>query len=723
MNLILKSAASLLIMVTLLSCGERSEVSSENPLLESWDTPFEIPPFERIKADHYVEAFEVAFAEQLADVERIVSDSTEVSFASVIVALDHSGSRMLDLKDLFEMSEAAISNSDWVRVGEIVKPRISQVRDSVLMNAALFDKVNEVYKKRESLNLNEVDAYLLERTYRKFVRGGALLEAEQKSRLAEINSTIAALSSRFSANLIAENDKTYLNLGAKDLEGLDSDTRSIAKREAESRGLRDRWVITLNPSSMIPFLTHSERRDLREKIYKAYLSRGANGDAYDNQEIVKQVSELRLERAKLLGYKNHAEYVISQQMATTPEAAYDLLNRVWEPALEGAQRERDALQKLLTKDDDIATLESWDWWYYSEKLRKDEFNLSSETLRPYFSLGGVRTGIFTLANRLYGVTFRPAIVPQYDPSCSSYEVLDRDGSHLGVLYFDLYARPSKGQGAWCGNLREQRTDGAYRVTPVVAVVCNFSAPVKDQPTLLSLEQVETLFHEFGHAMHFLMQNVDYRSLSAATVEGDFVEFPSQVMENWAFEPEMLRMYALHHRTARPLTDQMVANIGKMSKFNKGYETVAYTAAALLDLDLQSLETFDDFNIKDFEFDSLRKGRGLIREIEPRYHLTYFSHLFTYDYSAGYYFYLWSEVLDQDCFDLFKSRGDIFSRELADKLRKEVLRRGSEVSGAELYRNFKGGDPSEIPMLKSKGLYKETPPMVDSINIKNLKQGE
>ncbi len=714
MSNILKSLVALVIMTSFLSCNQQDKVADSNPLLESWDTPFGIPPFERIKADHYLEAFEVAFEEQLAEVERIVSDTTEVSFHSVIVALDSSGERLLDLKDLFEMTEAAISDSDWVRVGEIVKPRISEVRDSVLMNGALFEKVKTVYDMRKKLKLNAVDGRLLEKTYSRFVRGGALLDAEQKVRLAEINSRIAAMSSRFSANLIAENDRYFLDLGVKDLEGLNNDLKSVAKEEAERRGLSNRWVFSLSPTMMTPFLAQSVRRDLREQLYKAYLMRGSNGGENDNREIVKEVTQLRQERARLLGYKNHAEYVISEQMALTPKAAYELLDRVWTPALECAKLERDELQLLLEVDNKDAKLEPWDWWFYTERRRNKEFKLNEESVRQYFSLGGVRSGIFTLANRLYGITFRPAAVPLYEPSCSTFEVLDRDGTHLGVLYLDLYARPSKGQGAWCGNLREQRHDGGDRVTPVVAVVCNFPKPMGNTPSLLTMNQVETLFHEFGHALHFLFQDVDYRSLSSALVEGDFVEFPSQVMENWAFEPEMLRKYALHHRTSRPMTDEMMGKISKMKMLNQGYETVSYTAAAILDLDLQMLEDLDGFDLERFEQESLRERRGLIAEIEPRYHLPYFSHLFTYDYSAGYYFYLWSEVLDQDCFELFKSRGDIFSSELAERLRREVLKRGGEARGGELYRNFKGEDPSEMAMLRSKGLLPKEEPVVDSL---------
>ncbi len=684
-------------------------MSRSNPLLESWDTPFNIPPFEQIRADHYLEAFDVAISEQRSEIEVIVSESTAVTFEDVIVALDRSGGRLQDLGDLFEMCEMAISSEDWVRVGETVKPRISVAMDSVWMNDKLFGRVQKLYNDRDSLKLNDLDMHLLERTYRRFVRGGAELSAENKSRLMDINSRLATLSSRFATNLIADSDAKYLDLGVKDLDGLNNDQKRLMSDEAKRRGLDKRWIVTLNPASMTPFLTNSTRRDLREKIYSAYLKRGANGNEYDNRAIVAEMTALRQERAKMLGYESHAEYVITEQMAGSAAAAYELLDSAWEPALKRATKERDDLQVLLEKDIEGAKLEPWDWWYYAEKSRSEEADLDDEKLRPFFSIDGVRVGIFTLANRLYGITFRPVFVPLYDPSCVAYEVIDRNGTHLGVLYFDLYARPNKSYGAWCGNLREQqRTKDGERVAPVVAITCNFPQPSGTLPTLLSLTEVETLFHEFGHALHFIFQDVAYRSMSAERVEGDFVEFPSQVMENWALAPEMLRLYALNFRTNVVMSDDMMGKIAKAQRMNQGFETLSYLSAALLDLELQMTSSLDDFEVESFEEKVLRKKRGLIREIEPKYHLSYFAHPFVYDYSAGYYFYLWSEVLDKDCFALFRSSGDIFSRGLADKLRTEVLERGSEMSGRDLYRRFKGSDPEREPMLRAKGLIEDEP---------------
>ncbi len=705
MKNIFRTIAIIITMSTLISCNNKAAQSTSNPLLEPWDTPFEIAPFDKIEAEHYIEAFELAFLQQRDEIEKITQNEDEPSFENVIFALDGAGIRLDELNDLFEMSSAAISTPEYQRVSEILTPQISAAKDSVWMNDKLFERVKAVYENMDNAELDEQQKRLTEKFYTKFVRGGAELNEDLKKELATINSEIAALSTKFSNNLIIENDAFILHLeDSKDLAGIPADIKIGAQEEAERRGFENGWVFGLNPTSMTPFLTYAKNRELREELYRAYLKRGANGGESDNREIVKRVSELRQQRAKILGYENHAEYVISQQMAGSAKEAYSLLDKIWTPALEKAKEERDALEKLLQEDHEGAKLEPWDWWYYAEKLRQDEYNFSTEMVRQFMPVDGVRAGAFILANRLFGLSFRPTTVPQYDPTCLAFEVIDRDGTHLGVLYFDLFARSTKGQGAWCGNLREQRTDGGDRITPVVAIVCNFPKPTEGTPSLLNIEQVETLFHEFGHALHFLFQNVDYRGLSS--VEGDFVEFPSQVMENWAFEPELLKQYAISYRTHNIMDTKFMQNIQKSRLFNQGYETLSLTASALLDLDLQSLTDLTNFDVESFENEMLREKRGMISEIEPRYHLPYFAHLFTYDYSAGYYFYLWAEVLDKDCFAQFKQSGDIFSRTLSDKLRNEILRRGGEADGMTLYKNFKGKAPSQIPMLEARGLYKE-----------------
>ncbi|MFR9651747.1 MAG: M3 family metallopeptidase [Rikenellaceae bacterium] len=694
-------------MSAAISCAtDKSGVAKINPLLDDnmrWETPYGIAPFEQIKADHYLAAVDLAVEELGADIESIVGSDKKPTFDNTIVAFDRAGWRLKGLKDLFEMSEASISTPDYQRVSEVVTPQFIAAWDSVYMNEELFDRIESINRAVESgeVKLNRLDARLLDKIYRRFVKGGSLLSSEQKQQLAQINSQIALLSTRFTHNLIAENDNNFITLTSAQLKGIPQTTRSLAALEAKRKGV-DGWAFTLTPTSVIPVLTLCEDRSVREQIYKAYQNRGSES----NHEIVKEVTKLRQQRAQLLGYRDHADYVISDQMAGSVEAVYKQLDStgIWKPALERAIEERKVLERQFAKDHKNEQFEAWDWRYYTERIRNNQFSLSSTDLRNYFAIDGVRTGMFTLANRLYGVDFRPTTAPLYDPDCMVYELVDKDHTLLGVLYLDLYARPTKAQGAWCGNLREQSyNDDGERVIPIVAIVCNFPRPSSDsEPLLLDQEQVETLFHEFGHALHFLMQDVKYQTLAA--VEGDFVEFPSQVMENWAFEPEMLRMYAVHNRTGKPITEQIISNIVRAKGFNQGYEVLSVLSAALLDLDLQRLpiDSLETLDIDSFTRERLNDQRGLISQIDPRYQLYNFAHLFSYDYSAGYYFYLWAEMLDKELFAEFKRSGDLFSKPIADKMRAEVLERGGERSGKEMTHSLIGRDPSAEPLLKSKG---------------------
>ncbi|MFR9620002.1 MAG: M3 family metallopeptidase [Rikenellaceae bacterium] len=688
-------------MSTLISCdGGGASRRRENPLMAEWDTPFGIAPLDRIVASDYIEAFDEAIAHYLGEVDSIVNNAAAPTFKNVIVALDGAGVRFAELRDLYEMGEAAQASDEYRRTSEVLLPRISAADDAVWMNEALFEKVRTIH--RTCRSFRDADRRLTERIYNKFVRGGALLSAEQKGRLAEINAEESTLCMEYTHNLIAENESFILNLNSKQIGGIPINTRFAARAEAESRGLKDRWVFTLSPSSMIPFLTNSTDRDLREALYRAYNRRGANGNEHDNQQIIRRVARLRQERAAILGYDNHAEYVISDQMAKSVDSVYRLLNNVWSAALRKTRAEMKLLTTHFLKDHPGEELEAWDWWYYSQKVRNIQFGYTDESLGPYMTVDNVRNGAFVLANKLYGLSFRPVDVPFYDPLCRAYEVLDRDTRHLGVLYLDLFARSGKNQGAWCGNLRAQRYDGAERIDPIVAVVCNFAPASASQPSQLTMEQVETLFHEFGHALHFLLQDVPYRTL--AQVEGDFVEFPSQVMENWAFHPDMLREYAFHYSSKKVLPDDIIKKIERSKEYNKGFETVSYLASALLDLDLHTLpiEECDSLDIALFEERALVTDRDLVSAVAPKYHLTNFPHIFTYDYSAGYYFYIWAEVLDQDCFEVFKQSGSVFSTDVARRLRSEILERGGSADGMTLYRNFKGDEPSAEAMMRAKG---------------------
>ena len=469
--------------------------------------------------------------------------------------------------------------------------------------------------------------------------------------------------------------------------------------------MNDAWVVTLDAPSRIPFLTYSTQRDLREQLYKAYIDRCNEGSEYDNRSLVNDFARLRNEKARLLGYPSYAAYVTADEMAGTPAAVYELLNEVWTPALDRAKEEMAEMNAMLQRDVPGATFEPWDWWYYAEKVRKDKYALDDATLRPYFSLENVREGAFSLANRLYGITFRPLVAPVYHKDCSVYEVLDVDGTHLGVLYFDFFPRSGKSSGAWCTAFRSQRYEGDERIAPVVAIVCNFTPPTKLTPSLLTLDEVQTLFHEFGHGLHALFADVKYRSLGR--VEGDFVELPSQIMENWATEPEVLRHYAINYTTGEVIPERLIKRIRESGKFNQGFIVTELVAAALTDMDIHAITEYEPFDVNEFEADAVYGRRGLIPQIQPRYRYPYFLHIFDGGYASGYYFYIWAQVLDKDAFRAFEQTGDVFDRATARKFRT-LLSRGGSADGMTLYRDFRGADPDKRAMLVACGLMEELP---------------
>ncbi|MFI3282248.1 MAG: M3 family metallopeptidase [Rikenellaceae bacterium] len=703
-------------MITSSSCGSDSSTRNNPLLTKEWDTPYNIAPLDKIIAADYMPALEVAIIEQNRIIAEIVSDSTELTFESVIVALDNSDIMISDIFNIFSMIEASNTSPKLAKVNGEMMPKLAMQQDFVLFNEELFAKVKGVWDIRHDLKLDPLQLRLTEKIYDKFVRGGALLDETPKARLAVINEDIAELRVKFSQNLLAETNDFVLELKRAQLDGLPNAVRDIAQQEGQRRGLDQTWVITLKQSSFVPFMTYSKKRELREQLYKAYINRGKQSNKYDNREIIEQVTKLRLEKARILGFENYAEYVTSTQMAGTPKAAYELLDEIWTPAIEMAKRDLEAMEEFFSKDHKEGEIEPWDWLYYSEVVREKEFALKSETLRNYFPVEGVRNGTFVLANRLYGLTFRPIITPQYGENCVSYEVIDVNGAALGLLHMDLYARPTKGQGAWCGFIREQRYEDGERVMPIVSISTNFSLPKEGGKTLLSMEEVETLFHEFGHALHFLFQDVKYRGLSE--VEGDFVELPSQIMENWALEPEVLKLYAFHHSTGDVIPNNVLKNYTLSKLHNQGYAILEVAASALLDLDLHTLTDLEFFDVDIFRRGSLNGGRGLIEQIEPRYNLPYFSHLFTFDYASGYYFYLWAEVLDKDIYERFKLSGDLFNRTLANKFRSEILERGGGEDGMVMFRNFAGESPSREPFLIAKGLM-ERPKTEEELEAERL----
>lgn len=688
------------------SCNKEKPLG-ENPFFTQWDTPYGVPPFDRIRPGHFMPALERGMSLQEAEIDAITSNNDEPTFENVILAYDASGQMLARTALVFGMLCEAETTPEMQSIQEQAMPMLAAHADKIRLDEKLFEKVKAVYDRRKTLDLDAEQTRLLEKTYDGFVRAGALLDAEGKARLKAINEELSLTAVKFGQNLLAENNAFTLVLDANELDGLPATAREQAREKAQQMGKKDKYVFTLHKPSLIPFLTYSAKRELREEMYKAYLNRCNNGDERDNNRLIDDFIRLRTEKAHLLGYPSYAAYVVADQMAGTTDAVYGLLGEIWTPALERAKGELAEMEPLFRKDVPEGEFASWDWWYYAEKVRKQKYALDEEMLRPYFSLENVQGGIFFLANRLYGITFRPIVVPVYHPEAVAYEVLDADESHLGVLYFDYFPRAGKSQGAWCGNYVEQTYADGQRVAPVVSIVTNFTRPTRNDPALLTLDETETLFHEFGHALHFLFHDVKYRGLTE--VEGDFVELPSQVMENWAFEPEMLKHYAVHYRTGDVIPPYLVEKLRRSSLFNQGFMTTELIAASLSDMDIHSQTEYEPFEPEVFERRALTEKRGLIPQIEPRYRYPYFSHIFDGGYSAGYYFYTWAEVLDKDAFEAFRESGDLFNKRVADDFRRKVLARGGSEDGMSLYRAFRGKEPDKRAMLRSRGLWNEPDP--------------
>lgn len=694
---------------TVTSCGE-GKAPRENPLLGEWDTPFGVPPFDKIVPDDFLPAFRQGMGEQQAEIDRIVNDTAAPGFANVILAYDRSGDLLGRTADVFFLLSAANTSEELQAIEEQIVPQLSAHGDGIAMNRELFDKVASVYHARGSLGLDSMQMRLVEKTYRDFVRAGAGLTAQDKQQLKQINEQLSLAEFRFNNHLLADNKRFIMALDGAGTDGLPYAVKNAAAQLAREHGIKAEGAVTVSKPSMLPFLTYSSRRDLREQLYKAYLDLCNHDDTTDNKQIVNDIIRLRTEKAHLLGYDSYAAYVLSNVMAKTPANVYALLDELWGPTLALAREELAAMEQLAAKDSLEGGFQPWDWWYYAEKVRKRDYDLDQERLKPYFSLDNVQDGVFGLANRLYGLTFRPIGVPQYDTECVAYEVLEADNTHLGVIYLDFYPRPGKQSGAWCGNFRTQQYRDGVKVSPVVGMVFNFPRPVGSTPALLSLEETETFFHEFGHALHSLFADVPYRGL--AEVERDFVELPSQIMENWAVEPDLLRRYAVHYQNKNVIPDELIGKIQKSARFNQGFNTAEYLAASFTDMDIHTMSSYEPFDVNAFERESLYGRRGLITQIEPRYRYPYFSHIFGGGYAAGYYGYIWAEVLDKDAFEAFRETGDVFDRSVAARLRREILSKGGTADGMTLYRNFRSAEPDRLPLMRARGLAADEPGATD-----------
>ncbi len=683
----------------ILACG----LFQQNPFYSEWDTPFGTPPFNKIEEKHYLPAFKKGMEQEKQEIKNITSNTEEPTFENTIEVMEKSGKLLRKVAGVFYNLNSALTNDEMQEIAKEVAPLLSKHNDDILLDAALFQRIKTVHQQKDTLNLTAEQNKLLEDYYKQFVRGGANLNDEQKDQLRKINEQLSLLTLKFGENVLKENNRFEMVIeDSADLSGLPKSVISAAAEAAKERGHDGKWVFTLHKPSMIPFLQYSDKRDLREKIFTAYINRGNHDDELDNKENAAKIAALRVKKANLLGYETHADYVLEENMAKTPQNVYDLLWKLWEPALNMAKKEAYELQSMIYEEGENFKLQPWDWWYYAEKVRKAKFALDEEMLRPYFKLENVIDGVFMLANKLWGITFEQRDdIPVYHPDVKVFEVKDADGSHIGVLFTDYFPRESKRGGAWMNDYRPQSNIDEDLIRPVIVNVGNFSKPTGDKPSLISFEEVNTLFHEFGHGLHGLLSDCTYLSLSGTNVPRDFVELPSQIMENWVAEPKVLKMFAKHYETGEPIPDELIEKIKKSGKFNQGFVTVEYLAASFLDMDWHTLTDTTLQDVIEFENKSLKKI-GLIPEIVVRYRSPYFRHIFAGGYSAGYYSYIWAEVLDSDAFQAFKENG-IFDKETAQSFRDNILSRGGTDEPMKLYKQFRGKEPSIEPLLEKRGL--------------------
>ena len=674
----------------------------QNPLLAAWTGAFELPPFAQIEPGHFRSAFDRALVAHRAEIDAIAADPTAPSFDDTVAALEKSGRELDRVADVFHVLAGADTSDEIEAIERDVSPLLARHNNALYLNRALFGRIADLYKQRERLDLNAEQARVLERYHTRFVRAGAALEKPAQERLAAINERLASLGTQFGQNVLADEKSFALVLEERDLAGLPDFARAAARMAADERDHPGKYAITLARSSVETFLQFSSRRDLREKVFQAWIRRGENGGATDNRALIAEMVALRSERAKLLGFATFADYRLDDQMAKTPAAARRLLDEVWSRARAKAAAERDALQALIAEEGGNFALAPHDWRYYAEKLRKSRYNLDEAEIKPYFQLDKMIEAAFETAHRLFGLTFTPVAVPLYHADARAWEVTDAQRRHVALFIGDYFARSSKHSGAWMTSLRDQeKLSGDIR--PIILNVCNFSKPATGEPALLSFDDARTLFHEFGHALHGMLSNVTYPLLAGTAVPSDFVELPSQLYEHWLEVPEILRQYARHCRTGEPMPKALLDRLLSTRTYNQGFATVEYTACALVDLDLHSLPEAAAVNVTEFERKDLERI-AMPTEIVMRHRLPHFQHLFSGSgYAAGYYSYMWSEVLDADAFAAFEETGNAFDPGTAKRLRDYVYSAGNLREPAEAYKSFRGRLPTVDALLKKRGL--------------------
>lgn len=694
-NLIFAAAMSCMVC----ACGQQA-ADTDNPFLTEFETPYGTPDFNRIKVEHYEPAFLKGIEQQNQEIKAIVENPDEPTFENTIVALDNSGEILARVSGVFFALTEADTNDELMALEGKIAPMLSEHSDNIFLNQDLYKRVASVHAQEEAgkIKLTTEQHYLLDKYYKEFIRSGAGLDAQKQERLREINKQLSTLTIEFGNHVLADNNDYLLVVDKKeDLAGLPEAVIEGAAHEAKAHGKDGKWVFTLQESSRTPLLQYAQNRELRKNIYQAYTSLGNRGNANDNKDVLKQVLALRLEKAQLMGFSNYAEYQLSDNMAKTPQNALDLLYGLWKYSIKNAEAEAAELQKIMDREGKGEKLEAWDWWYYAEKLRQEKYSLNEDEIKPYFSQEDVFNGLCMVVNKLYGITLTPCdSISVYNKDVKTYIVKDADGSLLGVFYSDYMPRASKRSGAWMSNFREEQEG----VRPLIYNVASFTKPAGDIPSLLTIDEARTMFHEFGHALHGLLTQCKYKGVSGTSVARDFVELPSQIMEHWAVAPEVLKMYAKHYKTREAIPDSLIAKIENQALFNQGFMTTELLAAAILDMEMHSLTTMEGFDVLQFEKQLMDKI-GLIPQIAPRYRSTYFNHIMG-GYAAGYYCYLWAERLDTDAFEAFKEHG-LFDQATATSFRKNILEKGGSDDPMKLYVTFRGTEPSIEPLLQARGL--------------------
>ncbi len=677
---------------------------ADNPFFTTYKNKFGAPPFDKIKTEHYMPAFTEGIKQQQAEIDAIANSKDAATFNNTIAAMDFSGDLLKKVSSVFFNLYSCDTNDGLDKIAKVISPILSEHNDNVYLNEKLFARVKTLYDNRAKLGLTAEQTRLLEKYHRNFIRSGAALNPEQKAKLREINKELGLAQLAFGQNVLDETN-SYQKIvdNEADLAGLPESVRQAAAETAKEAKKDGKWIFTTQKASFIPVLQYSENRELRKELLMAYSTRANHDNDKDNKVVINKIMKLRTQKAQLLGFANSAEFILDDTMAKTPKAVYDFLAPVWTAALAKAKEEAAELQKIMDAEGKGEKLEAWDWWYYTEKLRKAKYNLEEEALKPYFKLENVRQGVFDLASKLYGLKFKKLNdMPVYNPDVEVFEVSNADGSHIGVLYTDYFPRAGKRAGAWMNNITEQYTKDGINHRPVICNIGNFTKPTADKPSLLNMDEVETLFHEFGHALHGLMTQCTYPSLSGTNVSRDFVELPSQVMENWCWEPQVMKTYARHYQTGEVMPKELIDKIQLAETFNQGFINTELLAASLLDMDYHMIKDTSNFDVAAFEKASLER-MGLIPEIISRYRSTYFNHIFSGDYCAGYYSYTWAAVLDADAFQAFKETGDVYNKKVATDFRKKLLERGDSDDPMKLYRDFRGADPNQDALLKKRGL--------------------